>query len=145
MIRRPPRSTRTDTLLPYTTLFRSPIVYVNTGARPDTPPAEMHTTVFHAFTGEQIPVPQFNEGVMYTIFLIHTEMFAGLPGKLFLGAMGFLFALPIISGVVLYAPFMRKLDFGTVRRQRRPRPNWLHPPNPPGIATAMCAGTLGLT
>src|SRR3546814_10827826 len=67
MIRRPPRSTRTDTLLPYTTLFRSPIVYVNTGARPDTPPAEMHTTVFHAFTGEQIPVPQFNEGVMYTI------------------------------------------------------------------------------
>src|SRR3546814_17220924 len=24
MIRRPPRSTRTDTLLPYTTLFRSP-------------------------------------------------------------------------------------------------------------------------
>src|SRR3546814_21011692 len=25
MIRRPPRSTRTDTLFPYTTLFRSPI------------------------------------------------------------------------------------------------------------------------
>src|SRR3546814_3459377 len=27
MIRRPPRSTRTDTLFPYTTLFRSPFVY----------------------------------------------------------------------------------------------------------------------
>src|SRR3546814_1821782 len=26
MIRRPPRSTRTDTLFPYTTLFRSPMV-----------------------------------------------------------------------------------------------------------------------
>src|SRR3546814_17662203 len=26
MIRRPPRSTRTDTLFPYTTLFRSPVV-----------------------------------------------------------------------------------------------------------------------
>src|SRR3546814_10091713 len=26
MIRRPPRSTRTDTLFPYTTLFRSPLV-----------------------------------------------------------------------------------------------------------------------
>src|SRR3546814_13854785 len=26
MIRRPPRSTRTDTLLPYTTLFRSPFM-----------------------------------------------------------------------------------------------------------------------
>src|SRR3546814_20651984 len=27
MIRRPPRSTRTDTLFPYTTLFRSPVVH----------------------------------------------------------------------------------------------------------------------
>src|SRR3546814_14523367 len=27
MIRRPPRSTRTDTLFPYTTLFRSPVQY----------------------------------------------------------------------------------------------------------------------
>src|SRR3546814_7383832 len=32
MIRRPPRSTRTDTLFPYTTLFRSPFA-----ANPDTP------------------------------------------------------------------------------------------------------------
>src|SRR3546814_10809115 len=30
MIRRPPRSTRTDTLFPYTTLFRSRIVCINT-------------------------------------------------------------------------------------------------------------------
>src|SRR3546814_10868070 len=29
MIRRPPRSTRTDTLFPYTTLFRSPFAPVN--------------------------------------------------------------------------------------------------------------------
>src|SRR3546814_20888263 len=29
MIRRPPRSTRTDTLFPYTTLFRSPLVATN--------------------------------------------------------------------------------------------------------------------
>src|SRR3546814_11845427 len=29
MRRRPPRSTRTDTLFPYTTLFRSPGFYVN--------------------------------------------------------------------------------------------------------------------
>src|SRR3546814_8661212 len=35
MIRRPPRSTRTDTLFPYTTLFRSPDG--RTGNRPDHP------------------------------------------------------------------------------------------------------------
>src|SRR3546814_20917036 len=28
MIRRPPRSTRTDTLFPYTTLFRSPLCWI---------------------------------------------------------------------------------------------------------------------
>src|SRR3546814_2717363 len=28
MIRRPPRSTRTDTLFPYTTLFRSPLQHI---------------------------------------------------------------------------------------------------------------------
>src|SRR3546814_10567564 len=31
MIRRPPRSTRTDTLFPYTTLFRSPSAHVRPG------------------------------------------------------------------------------------------------------------------
>src|SRR3546814_2481341 len=47
MIRRPPRSTRTDTLFPYTTLFRSPPFSRLTGwrrdfvlaARPKRPPA----------------------------------------------------------------------------------------------------------
>src|SRR3546814_19841954 len=31
MIRRPPRSTRTDTLFPYTTLFRSTAAHINAG------------------------------------------------------------------------------------------------------------------
>src|SRR6056297_3939532 len=34
MIRRPPRSTRTDTLFPYTTLFRSPISPTTPCCRP---------------------------------------------------------------------------------------------------------------
>src|SRR3546814_18362979 len=33
MIRRPPRSTRTDTLFPYTTLFRSPTLAVESDGR----------------------------------------------------------------------------------------------------------------
>src|SRR3546814_8275413 len=35
MIRRPPRSTRTDTLFPYTTLFRSGLSLPRGGLRPD--------------------------------------------------------------------------------------------------------------
>src|SRR6056297_3664814 len=38
MIRRPPRSTRTDTLFPYPTLFRSdPFVYVGAHPQPNAP------------------------------------------------------------------------------------------------------------
>src|SRR3546814_14197196 len=39
MIRRPPRSTRTDTLFPYTTLFRSPRTFAR--SRPDRVPAPL--------------------------------------------------------------------------------------------------------
>src|SRR3546814_2902605 len=35
MIRRPPRSTRTDTLFPYTTLFRSSHLVLSAGAFPE--------------------------------------------------------------------------------------------------------------
>src|SRR3546814_8173717 len=38
MIRRPPRSTRTDTLFPYTTLFRSGLLPHPDGGRPSRPP-----------------------------------------------------------------------------------------------------------
>src|SRR3546814_11799574 len=37
MMRRPPRSTRTDTLLPYTSLFRSPLVAIFAVAPPKYP------------------------------------------------------------------------------------------------------------
>src|SRR3546814_2068428 len=43
MIRRPPRSTRTDTLFPYTTLFRSRTV-VHSGQRPPAPAAALGET-----------------------------------------------------------------------------------------------------
>src|SRR3546814_7008835 len=47
MIRRPPRSTRTDTLFPYTTLFRSDHVafgrFFASTTKPDAPPAELQT------------------------------------------------------------------------------------------------------
>src|SRR3546814_4133345 len=44
MIRRPPRSTRTDTLFPYTTLFRSPPPASLTNKSPRSPPKQMPTT-----------------------------------------------------------------------------------------------------
>lgn len=122
-----------------------PAVYVNLGARPDTPPAEMNTVVLHAYTGEVINVPPFNEGVMFFLYRLHTDIFMGLGGMLFLGAMGLLFVVAIVSGLVIYGPFMRKLDFGTVRRNGSSRLKWLDLHNLLGVVTLAWALVVGLT
>ena len=50
------------------------------------------------------PLGSVGGGPMLIFLKLHVDMFAGQPGKLFLGAMGFLFLVAIISGVVLYWP-----------------------------------------
>jgi uncharacterized iron-regulated membrane protein len=44
-------------------------------------------------------IPQ-QQGLMYVIREAHVELFTGLPGTLFIGAMGCLFILSIVSGIV---------------------------------------------
>jgi uncharacterized iron-regulated membrane protein len=98
-----------------------------------------------ARTGAILGEPKFDEGFMYVMFKLHVDLFAGLPGQLFLGLMGILLITAIISGVVLYAPFMRKLAFGTVRRQHSSRIKWLDLHNLLGIVTVMWLFAVGLT
>ena len=81
---------------------------------------------------------------MHVMFRLHVDLFAGLPGKLFLGFMGLLLV-AIVTGVVLYAPFMRKLAFGEVRRDRSTRVKWLDLHNLLGIVTLVWAFVVGGT
>lgn len=81
--------------------------------------------------------------VMQVVLRLHVDLFAGLPGKLFLGAMGALLVLAIVSGVVLYWPFTRRLAFGTIRNKRRT--TWLDLHNLAGIVTATWLAVVGLT
>ncbi len=112
----------------------------------DTPTAEDRTSVVvDARTAKVLAEPNFDEGFMYIMFKLHVDLFADLPGKLFLGAMGLLLVIAIISGVVLYAPFMRKLNFGTVRKQRSNRIKWLDLHNLLGIVTLVWAFAVGFT
>ena len=93
-----------------------------------------------ARTAKVITEPAFEGGAfMSTMLRLHVDMFAGLPGMLFLGFMGLLLIVAIISGVVLYAPFMRKLEFGTVRHERSTRLKWLDLHNLLGIVTLVWA------
>jgi uncharacterized iron-regulated membrane protein len=82
---------------------------------------------------------------MDIMFSLHVDLFMELPGELFLGFMGVLFVISIVSGVVLYGPFMKKLDFGTVRSHRSSRLKWLDLHNLLGIATTIWLLVVGLT
>src|SRR5690606_6457687 len=82
---------------------------------------------------------------MGIMLALHVDLFAGLAGELFLGFMGLLFVVAIVSGVVLYGPFMKKLDFGTVRAARSTRLKWLDLHNLLGIVTLVWAFVVGLT
>jgi uncharacterized iron-regulated membrane protein len=109
------------------------------------PTDDFKSVAVDARTGQVLAQPKFDEGFMWVMLKLHVDLFAGLPGKLFLGFMGLLLLVAIVSGVVLYAPFMRKLDFGTVRRERRPRVKWLDLHNLLGIVTLVWAFTVGAT
>src|SRR5262245_66193393 len=93
----------------------------------DTPTANEggKTVAVDARTAKVLAEHKFDEGFMWVMLQLHVELFAGLPGKLFLGLMGLLMVVAVASGIVLYAPFMRKLEFGTVRRDRSARVKWL--------------------
>lgn len=100
---------------------------------------------FDIRTGEMVKQYPLDEGVMHFMYHLHTDLFLALPGRLFLGAMGLLLVIALVSGVVLYAPFMRKLRFGTVRYERAPRTRWLDLHNLLGIATVVWLFVVGAT
>jgi uncharacterized iron-regulated membrane protein len=122
-----------------------PIVTVTTAKTPDAPFIEAHNQPVDLRTGKLVPPPPRDESFLHIMEELHIELFLGLPGTLFLGFMGLLFVIALVSGVVVYAPFMRKLDFGTVRRLRSSRLKWLDLHNLLGIATAAWLLVVGVT
>ncbi|AMO24735.1 PepSY-associated TM helix domain-containing protein [Ramlibacter solisilvae] len=118
--------------------------FVTMTPTPD-PTDDFRSVVVDARTGAVLAQPRFNEGFMWVMLKLHVDLFAGLAGKLFLGLMGLLLLVAIVSGVVLYAPFMRKLEFGAVRRDRSPRVKWLDLHNLLGIVTLTWVFVVGAT
>ncbi|WPU93211.1 PepSY-associated TM helix domain-containing protein [Mucilaginibacter sabulilitoris] len=108
-----------------------------------------HSMQFDARTAkllkDELPFTQQPQTFMGLMLSLHIDLFMELPGELFLGLMGVLFVISMISGIVLYAPFMKKLDFGTLRQDRSRRLKWLDLHNLLGIATAVWLLVVGIT
>lgn len=122
-----------------------PIVTIGTAPKADSPPAAVHNQPVDLRTGKFTPPTPKMTGFLEVMDKLHTEMFAGVAGTWFLGLMGALFLAALVSGVVIYAPFMRKLAFGTVRRTRSPRLKWLDLHNMLGVVLAGWLFVVGAT
>jgi uncharacterized iron-regulated membrane protein len=118
--------------------------FVRLGETIDAPEASAFYT-YDARTGEFLHAYPLNQGVMNVLLRLHIDMFAGLPGTLFLGFMGLLLTVSLVSGAVVYGPFMRRLEFGTVRQGRSSRLKWLDLHNLLGIVTLVWFLVVGVT
>src|SRR3546814_13003045 len=134
MIRRPPRSTRTDTLFPYTTLFRS-----SSGGTPATATAS-YTLLINASTITLSPaaLPDGAVGTAYAQTLSASggtapytfSVTAGsLPAGLCLASDGTLSGTPTARGATAFTVEPRA-TFTQTRTQHYPPPTPQPPPNP---------------
>ncbi|MDE1175839.1 MAG: PepSY-associated TM helix domain-containing protein [Edaphobacter sp.] len=123
-----------------------PRVFVTMTATPNPKSAaDLHAVVYDAHTGKQLKQPQFGGSFLDAVFRLHRELFLGLSGELLMGAMSLSFVLSLISGALVYGPFMRRLDFGTYRSQAAARVRWFDLHNLLGIVTLSWALVIGLT
>jgi uncharacterized iron-regulated membrane protein len=121
------------------------LIWLSIGKAVDSNPDQNRLLKLDSRTGEFLEEVDFRSRLTYVIYRLHVDMYAGLPGKLFLGLMGFLFCVAIVSGVVLYWPSTRKLDFGAMRRDRPRLVRWLDLHNLLGVVTVVWALTVGFT
>ncbi|MDR7131453.1 putative iron-regulated membrane protein [Algoriphagus sp. 4150] len=121
------------------------LVYLSLADSVNAPPDNYIILPMDESSGLQAKEPATAEGFMYIMLRLHVDLFAGIGGKLFMGLMGMLFVVSIISGVVLYGPIMKKYDFGMIRTHRSARLKWLDTHNFLGIVALVWTLVVGVT
>lgn len=121
-----------------------PVLNLTTAPVADAAGNAMHMASYDRTSGEVVPPAAVGESVMEFLLQLHTDLFLGLPGMLFLATMGLLFVVAIVSGLVLYGPFMRRRHFAEVR-SGSPRHLWLDGHNLLGAVTVAWALVVGLS
>ena len=108
-----------------------------------------HWIKFDAHTGNVLRESKSfggdGEAFLQIMLNLHRDLFAGLTGELFMGLMALLFVVALMSGAVVYTPFMRRLDFGTVRTTRSRRLKWLDLHNLTGVVLLAWMTVVGVT
>ncbi|MEO0424363.1 MAG: PepSY domain-containing protein [Pseudomonadota bacterium] len=130
-------------------VYREPtaigITVVGFGASADAPLAISEQVQLDNTTGEIVAAGGEYDGVLGFLAQLHIELFAGQLGTLFLGLMSVLLLVALVSGGVIYAPFMGNRSYGgpSSHSSRRQRWSWLH--NALGMVLAVWLFTVALT
>ncbi|MFT4117932.1 PepSY-associated TM helix domain-containing protein [Bradyrhizobium sp.] len=94
---------------------------------------------------ESKPVDERRMTLTGGVLQLHRNLFAGMFGELLLATVAAAFIVSLVSGALLYGPFMRRLEFGTIRQSRSPRIKWLDVHNFLGIAIVVWMVVVGAT
>jgi uncharacterized iron-regulated membrane protein len=106
--------------------------------------AQTKPVILNAFTGEPF---EFDFEKTFTGFVLklHTSLFLGFFGEMYLALVGLAFFIALLSGAVVYAPFVRGMLFGMLRLTRGARVFQLDLHNLVGVVTLAWCSVVALT
>jgi uncharacterized iron-regulated membrane protein len=120
------------------------VVALALGQKPDSPPGDNQAVYVDAAEGGILAEGALNRGPMGVLLKLHSELFLGPAGPIVIGVVALSFLGALFSGIVVYAPFLRRLPFGALRVSSR-RIRWLDLHNLLGMTTLAWATVVGGT
>lgn len=136
---------RLPQLHPYAVAFDDDEPRVFVSMTPTLKPDNFRTVIFDQHTGRLLETGTPGKDLLSRTLALHRELFAGLPGELLMGFMAGLFVVALVSGALVYGPFMRRLAFGTYRGDGPRRLRWFDLHNLLGIVTFAWMLVVGAT
>ncbi len=124
-----------DTIISLEFAKRWPLVEAQLAPTLDTEPIKSYREVIDLRTGCLTQLPQRRSTGMQFFHALHADLFLGLTGGLFLAGMALVVIASIISGLVLYPPFVRRFGFAAIRTNKSRKVLWLDLHNLTGIIT----------
>jgi uncharacterized iron-regulated membrane protein len=106
--------------------------------------AQAKPVIFNGYTGDLFEF-DFDKTFTGFVFNLHANLFLGPVGELYLALVGLSFFAALVSGALIYAPFLRGLLFGALRRERGTRVFQLDLHNLVGVVTLVWCSVVALT
>ena len=101
--------------------------------------------IVNAYTGERLQNFDYTKTFTGWVLKAHTDLFLGFFGQMYMAVVGLAFFAAMVSGAVVYAPFLRGTTFGALRRNRGTRVFQLDLHNLVGVVTLVWCSVVALT